>query len=259
MPPFEIQANLLQYHRLFGLIGYPLSHSFSRKYFSQKFAAEGLRDSCYELFPLETIDFFPQLIEAYPNLVGLNVTIPYKQSVLPYLDDLVAEAAAIGAVNAIKVDKGRLIGYNTDVYGFEISLMQFLQTNNAHPTHALVLGTGGAAKAVFFVLKKMGIAYQTVSRQPDTGDLTYDLLDEALINQHTLIINTTPLGMAPNIEKFPDIPYHCLSNRHLLYDLVYNPEMTVFLQKGQQRGAATINGLTMLYGQAEHAWKIWNT
>jgi shikimate dehydrogenase len=258
MSEWKLQPELLQYERLFGLIGYPLSHSFSKKYFSEKFEREGINDAFYELFPIEKIELFPGLIQNYPNLQGLNVTIPYKEAVMPYLDELEESARAIGAVNTINIADGKTKGFNTDVFGFEQSLRAFFAKNNAQPDKALVLGTGGAAKAVQFVLEEMGMAHQTVSRQASKGDLTYHDLDEAILQEHRLIVNTTPLGMSPNIGSFPNIPYHCIGKKHMLYDLVYNPEMTAFLQKGKARGAATENGLAMLYGQAERAWAIWN-
>ncbi len=248
---------LLAYDRLFGLIGYPLSHSFSKKYFSQKFGEEGITSAYYELFPLEQIEQFPELMQSYPNLVGLNVTIPYKQAVMPYLDTIDPAAAEVGAVNTIRVEDGRLTGYNTDVYGFEISLRVFL--GNQPVKEALVLGTGGAAKAVMYVLHKMDITYQTVSRDAEKGDLTYTDMDELLLSNISLIINTTPLGMAPHMERAPDLPYWSLNSTHFLYDLVYNPEKTVFLSEGIQRSCPTKNGLEMLYLQAEKAWSIWNT
>ena len=242
--------------KLYGLIGYPLSHSFSKKHFSEKFEKEKISDSYYELFPLENIKTFPQLIQQYPNLVGLNVTIPYKEQVIPYLDELDEGANAIGAVNTIRLKEGRLIGFNTDVYGFEISLRAFL----SQPVQkALVLGTGGAAKAINYVLGKMEIESLTVSRSPSKGDVTYHDLTRDILTQHQLIINTTPLGMSPAIDTFPDISYHYLSENHFLYDLVYNPEETSFMQKGAKFGAATHNGLKMLYLQAEKAYQIWTS
>lgn len=258
MANLDVRPELLQYEQLFGLIGYPISHSFSQKYFTEKFEREGLTDYSYQLFPLETIELFPKLIQNYPNLKGLNVTIPYKQAVMPYLDKLDEGASAIGAVNVIKVENGTLTGSNSDAYGFEQSLLRLFEESGIRPARALVLGTGGAAKAVQFVLRKNGIVYLTVSRNKDNGDLTYGELEEAIFNAHMLIINTTPLGMSPNIGSFPNIPYHCISKGHLLYDLVYNPEMTAFLEKGRAHGAIIMNGLSMLYGQAERAWAIWN-
>lgn len=245
------------YRRLFGLIGYPLSHSFSRRYFSDKFAKEGIQDAAYELFPLPNITAFPDLLADHPNLVGLNVTIPYKQAVLPYLDALDAGAEAVGAVNTIKIEQGQLTGYNTDVAGFERSLQQLLRRKDRRPERALVLGTGGASLAVIYVLGQLGIAYQLVSRQAAADRITYEELSTKDVRRHRLIINTTPLGMSPNVDTFPPIPYEGIGNEHLLFDLVYNPEVTAFLRKGGERGAAISNGLNMLYGQAEKAWEIW--
>ena len=242
--------------KLYGLIGYPLSHSFSKKHFTKKFEEEGIEDSFYELFPLENIDQLPQLIEKYPNFVGLNVTIPYKEQVLPYLDELDEGAAAVGAVNTIRVKDGCLKGFNTDVYGFESSLKEFL---NKPVSNALILGSGGAAKAVNYVLEKMGIEALTVSRSSSKGDVLYKDLDKVFLEKHQLIVNTTPLGMSPAIDTFPDISYHYLSEEHFLYDLVYNPEQTMFMQKGAKYGAATHNGLKMLYLQAEKAYQIWTS
>jgi len=245
---------------VFGLIGYPLSHSFSKKYFSQKFEKEGITDATYELFSLGQIEELPPLIARYANLKGLNVTIPYKQAVFPFLNEIDAEAEAVGAVNTIKIRDGRLTGYNSDVYGFEKSLLELLQERQANPKElrALVLGTGGAAKAVVFVLKKLGIAYWLVSRNRQRGDLAYEDVSAEILNDHHLLINTTPLGMAPNLDTCPALPYEALTAQHLLYDLVYNPEETRFLRKGKQQNAATRNGLQMLYLQAERSWEIWN-
>ncbi|MFT5166098.1 MAG: shikimate dehydrogenase [Saprospiraceae bacterium] len=243
---------------LFGLIGYPLSHSFSKKYFTQKFEQEGIADCQYELFPLEAVNHFPALLEAHPNLVGLNVTIPYKEQIIPYLDELEKSAAEIGAVNTIKIKNGKLSGFNTDVFGFETSLKNFVKNNNLKAiSKALVLGTGGASKAVTFVLKHLGIEYAMVSRDIKKGDLQYKDLDQSILRDTQLIVNTTPLGTAPGIDSFPDIPYELLNNEHLLFDLVYNPEKTVFLIKGKRMGAHILNGLEMLRGQAEKSWEIW--
>lgn len=244
--------------RLFGLIGFPLSHSFSKRYFSEKFAKESIGDAFYELFPIETIEQLPGLLAQWPNLKGLNVTIPYKQAVLPYLHVLDESAAEVGAVNVIKISGNQLIGYNSDTYGFLGSLQAFLQENQKNPAHALVLGTGGAAKAVFYALKKLGIDYAIASRNAAPGQYSYVDLHKMDLAQYPLIINTTPLGMSPHTETFPDLPYEQLGPAHLLYDLVYNPEMTTFMQKGLERGAAVANGLAMLHGQAEKAWEIWN-
>ena len=254
----EFNETLLDFEYLYGLIGYPLSHSFSKRYFAQKFEKEGITNAFYELFPLEQIGELDTLLANYPNLRGLNVTIPYKEQVLPFLDEMDESAAAIGAVNAIKIANGKRIGYNTDAYGFEITLRQALLQHPFQVAEALVLGTGGAAKAVIFVLRKLNIGYKTVSRAAGKADLTYEALNPAIMKSNLLVINTTPLGMHPGIETFPNIPYHCLCNEHLLYDLVYNPEKTLFLQKGEARQAQMINGLPMLYAQAARAWAIWN-
>ena len=248
---------LNQYNNLFGLIGYPLSHSFSKRYFSEKFAKEGIEGCFYELFPIASVEMLPDILKANPNLRGLNVTIPYKQEVFSYLDAIDDEAKAVGAINTIKIREGKLTGFNTDVYGFEVSLKNVLR-NSIPQTKALVLGSGGAAKAVIYVLEKLGISYLKVSRSQTKGDVTYPEVDHSLIATHKLIINTTPLGMAPKEDTFPEIPYEALTSEHVLYDLVYNPEVTAFLKKGLDRGALIQNGLEMLYLQAEKSWEIWN-
>lgn len=240
--------------KLYGLIGFPLEHSFSKKYFSQKFLAEEIK-TLYENFPLKEIKEFPNLLSTQ-NLSGLNVTIPYKQEVIPFLDKLSQEAAEIGAVNTIQVKDGLLIGNNTDCHGFEQSLLPFLKP---HHTKALVLGTGGASKAVVYVLNKLGIEWKYVSRNQVENGLTYDTLNSAIIKEHLLIINTSPLGMYPHMETCPNIDYSAIGKDHLLYDLVYNPEETLFLKKGKEQGATIKNGLEMLYLQAEKAWEIWNS
>ncbi|MCG8331420.1 MAG: shikimate dehydrogenase [Chitinophagales bacterium] len=252
--------NIRQVDRLFGLIGYPLSHSFSKKYFSHKFEKEDIRNSHYELFPLEDISLFQQLTKDFSNLKGLNVTIPYKQAVIPYLDHMDEGARMVGAVNTIKIENGQLTGYNTDVYGFEYSLRRFLEENNkaAHSVEAFILGTGGAAKAVVYVLNKMNIPYQMVSRKDSENNISYEMIDKSLMEKYHLIINTTPLGMSPNEKSKPLLPYEHLSTRHLLYDLVYNPTETAFMKAGTLGGAAVKNGLEMLHLQAEKAWSIWN-
>jgi shikimate dehydrogenase len=243
---------------LYGLIGYPLTHSFSKKYFTQKFEREGIANSQYELFALESIEDFPKLLKAKPNLCGLNVTIPYKEKVIPYLDKIDESANEIGAVNTIKIENGRLTGFNTDVFGFRESLTNFIKKNKLKPIRkALVLGTGGASKAVGYVLEKMGVEHALVSRYEEKGDFKYKDLDSHIINDTQLIVNTTPLGTFPKIDSFPDIPYELLNNNHLLFDLVYNPEKTVFLIKGEERGTHILNGLEMLRGQAEKSWEIW--
>lgn len=244
---------------LYGLIGYPLSHSFSKQYFTEKFARAGISNSAYRLFPLESIDNLPLLLQSLPELVGFNVTIPYKEQVLEYLDEIDPAAAQIGAVNTVKVNNGKLKGYNTDVYGFEQSLTDFLRKGKgfSYVKNALILGTGGASKAVAFILNKSKINYRYVSRRSGRGYLTYDSIDTADLTDYQLIINTTPLGMSPRTDSCPDLPYRGLTDEHYLYDLVYNPEETLFLQKGKERGARTKNGLEMLYLQAEKAWEIW--
>ena len=242
---------------LFGLIGYPLGHSFSQRYFREKFEREGLSQYDYGLFPLSEIGQFPVLLETYPNLEGLNVTIPYKEQVLDYLDDLDSEAASIGAVNVIKVDSGKTIGYNSDIAGFAQSLNDFIGEAKEGMTQALVLGTGGASKAVLHVLRRMGIASITVSRSTGKADLVYADLQKDLIQAIPLIINTTPLGMSPRTEEAPELPYQWLHEGHFLYDLVYNPLETQFMKLGKTQGAHVCNGLDMLYGQAERAWEIW--
>lgn len=247
-------------HQL-GLIGYPLSHSFSKKYFAKKFVAENIPGYDYELFPLEKIDALAALIEDQANLLGLNITIPYKQDVLSYLDEISEEAEKIGAVNTIKFNKGRLKGFNTDVYGFEISLKKLLASNTGayREMNALVLGTGGASKAVKYVLDKLEISYQLVSRSAGKGRIVYKDINKEVLTKHQIIINTTPLGTFPNIDAAPDLPYEYLSDQHFLYDLVYNPEVTKFLQHGLNNSSKIMNGLEMLVLQAEKAWEIWTT
>ncbi|MDZ4796463.1 MAG: shikimate dehydrogenase [Bacteroidota bacterium] len=243
--------------RLFGLIGYPLSHSFSKKYFTEKFEQEELTDCRYKLFPLEAIDQLPALLQDNQDLKGLNVTIPYKIQVLSYLDSTEHIPGALNACNCIRISQGKLFGYNTDWAGFEQSLSPLLQS---HHKRALILGNGGATAAVSYALKKIGIEFDIVSRTLHGGStLTYEDLDEKVIRQNTLIINTTPLGMYPTINTCPDIPYHFITDAHLLYDLLYNPSKTLFLQKGEERGATIKNGEEMLMLQAEGSWNIWNS
>jgi len=243
-----------------GLIGYPLSHSFSEKYFSEKFAQEGIEGWQYALYPLDSIDDLTTLLAGEKNFAGLNVTIPYKELVIPFLDELDETAAAVQAVNTIRFVDDKLIGYNTDVLGFEASLVAFLNKEEGITIaqKALILGTGGAAKAIAYVCQRLGIAYQYVSRKASDSAISYDVITEEVLQEHELIINTTPLGMSPNISSCPDLPYECLSSKHFLFDLVYNPEKTLFLIKGEAHGAAIQNGLPMLVGQAEASWDIWN-
>ncbi len=240
----------------FGLIGRSLQHSFSKDYFDKKFIKEKIQDCEYALFELSKIEEIKFLTQNNPQLRGLNVTIPYKESVIPFLDEIDAESKEIGAVNTIKILNGKLKGYNTDVIGFRNSIKPFLE--NIH-TRALILGSGGASKAIANVLKKLGIQVLFVSRNPK-GDhqISYADINEYVIKHHLLIINTTPLGTFPNVEEMPTLPYHLLTPQHFLYDLVYNPTETQFLKKGKEKGAICINGEQMLKIQAEEAWKIWN-
>lgn len=243
--------------KLYGLIGYPLGHSFSQRYFTEKFKLQGIEDCKYEAFSLESIDDFPLLLSRNPVLCGLNITIPHKQNIIPFLTNTALLPKGINACNCIKIEGGKLTGYNTDVIGFEQSLLPLLQ---AHHTKALILGNGGAAEAVKFVLNKLDIEYKVVSRQLHNGShLTYREIKEDVIAAHHLIINTTPLGTYPKIEECPDVPYQYLTPQHYLFDLVYNPEKTLFLQKGEQQGASIKNGYDMLVLQAEESWKIWNS
>ncbi|HVD97302.1 MAG TPA: shikimate dehydrogenase [Cytophagaceae bacterium] len=241
---------------LYGLIGFPLTHSFSKKYFTEKFQKENIADSRYELFEIKEAPQVLEVVKNNPELKGLNVTIPHKENVLPFLNELDPAARAIGAVNVIKIKNGKLKGYNSDYYGFRESLVRFLgETTHAR---ALVLGTGGAAKAVKAALKDLNITCVFVSRRKEEDNISYDELDETILAEHKLIINTSPLGMYPKTDAYPEIPYEYLTPRHYLFDLVYNPEETMFMKKGAERGAHTKNGLEMLYLQAEKAWEIWN-
>jgi shikimate dehydrogenase len=243
-------------NRLFGLVGYPLVHSFSKGYFTQRFEELHLTDCRYLNFSIPDISQFPELIAAHPELEGLNVTIPYKESIMPYLNDLDEVARAIGAVNCIRVQHGKLTGYNTDAYGFEMSIKPFLEN---HYERALILGTGGASKAVAYVLRKWGIPFHFVSRTPQgEQEMGYDVLKAEVIHHFPLIINTTPLGTYPDIDACPYLPYEGLSDKHFLYDLIYNPEETTFLHLGRLAGAKTMNGHAMLIKQAEKSWEIWN-
>lgn len=242
--------------RLYGLIGYPLGHSFSKRYFTEKFAREGIAEARYELFPMPDLAGLRTFLAEKPELRGLNVTLPHKQAVMPLLDELDATAQAIGAVNCISFRGGKLRGHNTDAHGFEASLRG---CGRAAFGQALVLGTGGAAQAVNFVLDKMGIPRRSVSRQPkDAGEAGYDALNQLNFNDFHLIVNTTPLGMAPDVEACPPLLFERLDGRHLVFDLVYNPAETLLLREARRRGAATKNGLEMLHLQAERAWEIWN-
>lgn len=237
---------------LFGLIGKSLSHSFSQDYFLNKFKEDGNRDADYQLFEIDDIHSFQEVVKLMPKLKGLNVTIPYKSSILPFLNLLDEKAKRIGAVNTIEfLPNGQLKGWNTDYLGFRNSLLPLLK---AHHTTALIFGDGGASKAVQTVLRDLNIAYTVVSR---SGDSRYADLSETLIYEHPILINCTPVGMFPKVQDCLDIPYKGISPVHLVYDLVYNPEETVFLQKAKQRGATIKGGLEMLKLQAEAAWEIW--
>lgn len=243
----------------YGLIGYPLKHSFSIGYFNEKFRSENI-DAEYVNFEIPDINNFMEVIEQNPNLCGLNVTIPYKEQVIPFLDALDPDTAKIGAVNVIKIirqkGKVRLVGYNSDIIGFAQSIQPLLQ-----PTHkkALILGTGGSSKAVFHGLKNLGIESTFVSRTSgQSGILAYEELTPEIMAEHTVIVNCTPVGMYPKVDFCPNIPYECLTPNHLLYDLLYNPNVTLFMKKGEAQGADTKNGLEMLLLQAFAGWEIWH-
>lgn len=236
--------------RHFGIIGYPLVQSFSAKYFNEKFVTSGI-DAEYSLYPTEVGSLKLTVEKLLDELDGMNVTIPYKQAIIPYLDRLDETAEAIGAVNVIH----KHVGYNTDCLGFIDSIRPLLRNNDRL---ALVLGTGGASKAVCYGLRKLGIIPTLVSRTPKAGMLGYQDLTDEIMRTHTVIVNCTPLGMFPEVDACPDIPYELITARHLLFDCIYNPEETLFLRKGKAQGATIQNGLEMLYGQAKAAWKIWN-
>jgi shikimate dehydrogenase len=245
--------------RTFGLIGHPLTHTFSPDYFNKKFQNQGI-DAVYKAFSIPDIQQLKNILNENPLLEGLNVTIPYKEAVLPFLNDIHYEAKAIGAVNCIKIEHRNnipfLIGYNTDSIGFEKSLTPLLKN---HHTKALILGNGGAAKAVAYVLKKMNIPFSFLVRNPKgANELAYADANKTIFEEHKIIINTTPLGTFPDIEKCPNIAYEYLNETHLLYDLIYNPEESLFLKKGKLQGAQIKNGYEMLVLQAEASWEIWN-
>lgn len=244
--------------RLFGLLGHPLEHSFSKTFFNEKFEKEHL-DCQYENFDLKDIDELTLLLETHPDLCGFNVTAPYKEAILPYLNDCDETIKTIKAVNTVKIiSKNRLKGYNTDIYGFEI-LLNNINFHNCLNIKSIILGTGGASKAVQWVLQKHHIGFQVVSRHPGRGNLTYEQLTKEIILHHHLIINATPIGLYPHIDTAPNIPYEAITPDHCLIDLNYNPKETAFLRHGHAKGAHTANGLAMLYGQAEAAWAIWNS
>ncbi|POY39144.1 shikimate dehydrogenase [Solitalea longa] len=243
----------------FGLIGFPLSHSFSKKYFTEKFKTLGLSDHQYDLYPIETADKLLEIVNNDQELIGINVTIPHKIEVMQFLNRLDDSAKGVGAVNVIKiernVDQAVLTGYNSDVYGFRESLRPLLKSNHKK---ALILGTGGASKAVEFALKELGIDCRFVSRIGSDQKLAYSALTKEIMAQYTVIVNCSPVGTYPNVDACPELPYEYLTADHLLFDLVYNPEVTLFLQKGLDTGASIKNGLEMLHLQAEKAWSIWN-
>jgi len=247
--------------RKFGLIGFPLEHSFSKEYFTRKFQKENISDCIYENYSIEKIELFDLIIKQNPDLIGLNVTIPYKQKVIPFLNEIDDEADIVGAVNTVKIcrleERTILKGFNTDIYGFEESIKPMLQV---HHKKALILGTGGASKAVAFVFKKLNISFIYVSRNPTNANaISYSQLTPQIVRENTIIVNTSPLGMFPNTKTSPDIPYNSITANHILFDLIYNPEKTLFLKIGEQKNAIIINGLPMLQIQADKSWQIWNS
>jgi len=242
----------------YGLVGKILGHSFSKSYFEKKFKDLHLAECAYFNFEIDTIEKIKLLIRERPELKGLNVTIPYKESVIPFLDELSVEAKEIGAVNCIKIQDNKLLGYNTDVYGFAQSIKPFLDTNHQR---ALILGTGGASKAVASALKKVGVEIYFVTSAPikkTENTFFYSELNEVVMNAFKLIVNTTPVGTFPNVQECPNLPYDFFTPQHLAYDLIYNPEQTLFLKNAKEKGSITVNGLSMLQLQAEKSWEIWN-
>lgn len=240
----------------YGLIGHPLTHSFSKKFFTEKFEKEQLIDCQYDLFDIPSINELSIILKNNPDLRGLNVTIPYKEKVMEFLDEIDEEAKKIGAVNTIKIENNKLIGFNTDYFGFKQSLKPFLEISQER---ALILGTGGASKAVYHALTSLNINCLFVSRNPkNENEISYEDVNEYVIRNHQIIVNTTPVGTFPNINEKPAIDYSQITAKHLLYDLVYNPAETQFLKEGKQQGAIVLNGLQMLQLQAEKAWEIWN-
>ena len=245
--------------RKFGLVGYPLGHSFSKKYFTEKFIRENISDCQYENYPLTGIELMSELISNNSDIYGLNVTIPYKSAVIKYLDFIDEQARSVGAVNVLKLNRSGnkvvLKGFNSDIDGFRNSILPYLGDKVAN---ALVLGTGGGAKAVCYVLGKLGIKITSVDIVKLEGVLKYSEITDNILVSNQLIVNTTPLGMFPGITVKPHLNYSCLNNDHILFDLVYNPELTSFLKAGKEQGCTIISGINMLYGQAERAWEIWN-
>ncbi len=244
----------------YGLIGYPLQHSFSKNYFNEKFTNEGI-EAVYENFEIPSIDLFPTILAEEPYLRGLNVTIPYKQQVMNYLDEISEEARAIGAVNVVRITRSKhgkvhLKGFNSDVIGFMRSIEGLLEP---HHRKALILGTGGASKAIRYGLERLGLDYRFVSRTPRPDVLTYEQITPEMVQKYEVIVNCTPCGMYPHTEEAPPLPYSALTERNLLYDLIYNPDQTLFLRRGAEVGAVTKNGLEMLLLQAEAGWEFWHT
>ena len=249
----------------YGLLGKNISYSFSKGYFAEKFKLQNLNNHSYENFDIPTIEEFPRVLKN-SNLKGLNVTIPYKESIFPFLSEIDQDAEKIGAVNTIKFTENGLKGFNTDAYGFQKSLEPFLKSHHkralilgTRPSSALILGTGGASKAIRFVLDRLGIENHYVSRTSKANVLSYDILDKNRIERHTIIVNCTPLGTFPEVDTKPHIPYQYITKRHFLFDLVYNPSKTTFLRLGEEKGASICNGLKMLEFQADRSWEIWNS
>lgn len=238
--------------RLYGLIGYPLGHSYSKEYFTKKFIEEDISEARYELFPLSELEQFPKLIRRNPALSGLNVTTPYKERIIHYLDELDEVARSIGAVNTIAIESDRLTGYNTDVRGFQMAIQDWMPLQAA-----LILGSGGAAKAAKYGLEDRGVEVTVVSRSPHRGDLTYGVLDERVVLLHDLIVQATPVGQHPHTDAVVPFPFRALTNRHCVIDMIYNPDKTVFLERAEQRGCRIQNGFVMLVEQAEASWNIW--
>lgn len=241
--------------RLFGLLGYPLTHSFSQKYFAEKFQKLGITNASYENFSIPDIQELTFILDSKKNLEGFNITIPYKKAVIDFLDELSEPVKKMGACNCVKIVEGKLKGFNTDTVGFQKSLQQFLKPNHQK---ALILGTGGASAAVEYVFQQLHISYQFVSRTESSAAISYKDLNKEILDSHHLIINTTPLGMFPNVDACPEIPFKFITEQHHLFDLIYNPTETQFLSLGKQRGASIQNGYEMLILQAEESWRIWN-
>ena len=240
----------------FGLIGFPLGHSFSKNFFKEKFIKERYSETTYENYEINSLGELPDILTNNPDLIGFNVTIPYKEKIISLLDDIDTTAKKIGSVNTVKISDGKLIGYNTDYLGFRESIIGWLPNTNIS---TLVLGSGGSSKAIKYVLDDLGISYKVISRDSRDMKISYkELKNLSMVSTSKLIINTTPLGMFPNVDGFPDIDYNLINNKHFIFDLVYNPIKTKFLSLCEERGANIKNGYEMLVGQAEEAWKIWN-